>query len=75
MTATQRHRMPFHSHKAERQIVDGAGTQFDPQLVEAFKKVHPDFEKVRRTYHDELEGIHDLDFTQRSAPYSQIRKA
>jgi len=75
MTATQRHRMPFHTHKAERQIIDAAGAQFDPQLVEAFKTVQRDFEKVRRTYHDELEGIHDLDFTQRSAPFSQMRKA
>jgi len=75
MTATQRHRMPFHTHKAERQILDAAGAQFDPQLVEAFKKVQRDFEKVRRTFHDELEGIHDLDFTQRSAPFNQIRKA
>jgi len=74
MTATQRHRTPFHTHKAERQILDAAGTQFDPQLVEAFKKVQRDFEKVRRTFHDELEGIHDLDFTQRSAPYNLIRK-
>ena len=75
MTATQRHRMPFHTHKAERQIVEAAGTQFDPQLVDAFKKVQRDFEKVRRTFHDELEGIHDLDFSQRSAPFSAIRKA
>jgi putative two-component system response regulator len=64
MTATQRHRSPFHSYKAERQIVDAAGTQFDPQLVAAFKNVMRDFEKVKRTFHDELEGIHDLDFTQ-----------
>ena len=67
MTATQRHRTPFHTHKAERQIIEGSGTQFDPELVNAFKNVVRDFEKIKRTFHDELEGIHDLDFTQRTA--------
>ena len=42
-------------------------TQFDPELVAAFKNVVRDFEKIKRTFHDELEGIHDLDFTQRTA--------
>ncbi len=64
MTATQRHRSPFHAYKAERQIIEGSGSQFDPQVVAAFKNVTRDFEKVKRTFHDELEGIHDLDFTQ-----------
>ncbi len=63
MTATQRHRSPFHSYKADRQIIEAAGTQFDPQIVAAFKNLTREFEKVRRTFHDELEGIHDLDFT------------
>ena len=67
MTATQRHRTPYHPHKAERQIIEGSGTQFDPELVSAFKNVARDFEKIKRTFHDELEGIHDLDFTQRTA--------
>ena len=67
MTATQRHRTPYHTHKAERQIVEGSGAQFDPQLVNAFKNVARDFEKIKRTFHDELEGIHDLDFSQRTA--------
>ncbi|MGH8676076.1 MAG: HD domain-containing phosphohydrolase [Burkholderiales bacterium] len=75
MTATQRHRSPFHTHKAERQIIEASGTQFDPQLVTAFKNVSRDFEKIRRTFHDELEGIHDLDFTQRTAPFKASRKA
>jgi len=63
MTATQRHRSPFHSQKAERQIIEASGAQFDPQVVAAFKNVTREFEKVKRTFHDELEGIHDLDFT------------
>ena len=67
MTATQRHRTPFHTHKAERQIIEAGGTQFDPQLVNAFKNIARDYEKIRRTFHDELEGIHDLDFTERTA--------
>jgi cyclic di-GMP phosphodiesterase len=67
MTATQRHRTPFHTHKAERQIIEASGTQFDPQLASAFKNIARDFEKIRRTFHDELEGIHDLDFTERTA--------
>ena len=67
MTATQRHRTPFHAHKAERQIIEGSGSQFDPQLVNAFKNVVRDFDKIKRTFSDELEGIHDLDFTQRTA--------
>ena len=75
MTATQRHRSPFHSQKAERQIIDASGTQFDPQLVSAFRNVLRDFEKVRRTFHDELEGIHDLDFTHGTAPLKAATKA
>ena len=74
MTATQRHRSPFHSYKAERQITEAAGTQFDPEIVAAFKNVMRDFEKVKRTFHDELEGIHDLDFTQAEPVAAQTRR-
>jgi hypothetical protein len=35
--------------------------------VNAFKNIARDYEKIRRTFHDELEGIHDLDFTERTA--------
>ena len=63
MTATQRHRSPMNTVDAAREVVAQEGKQFDPRLVAAFRKVVRQFEQVRAKYKDELEGIHDLDFS------------
>jgi len=62
MTATQRRRQPMSVDEAAKVIVSEAGKQFDPALVEAFKKALPEMKAVRDSIRDELEGIHNLDF-------------
>jgi len=63
MTATQRRRQPMSVEDAARVIVSEAGKQFDPAMVEAFKKALPKLAAVRKSIKDELEGIHNLDFS------------
>ncbi len=62
MTATQRRRQPMSVDEAAKVIVAEAGKQFDPALVDAFKKALPEMKAVRDSIRDELEGIHNLDF-------------
>lgn len=62
MTATQRHRQPMTVQEAGNTIVNEAGKQFDPAVVDAFRKVARKFVEVQRVIPDELAGIHDLDF-------------
>jgi putative two-component system response regulator len=68
MTATQRRRQPMSVEDAARVIVSEAGKQFDPAMVEAFKKALPKIAAVRKSIKDELEGIHNLDFRVPSKP-------
>jgi putative two-component system response regulator len=63
MTATQRRRQPMSVDDAAGVIVAEAGKQFDPAIVEAFKKALPKLAEVRKSIKDELEGIHNLDFS------------
>ena len=63
MTATQRHREPRSVEQAAAIIIGEAGKQFDPAVVAAFRKVLRRFGEVKRVIPDELEGIHDLDFS------------
>ncbi|CAN0155298.1 unnamed protein product, partial [Phaeothamnion confervicola] len=62
MTATQFHRDPMPVELAADEIARGAGKQFDPAMVEAFRKSLPAFRKVRDTYSDALGDMLDLDF-------------
>ena len=62
MTATQRRRQPMSVDDAAKVIISEAGKQFDPALIEAFKKALPEMKTVRDSIRDELEGIHNLDF-------------
>jgi putative two-component system response regulator len=66
MTATQFHRDPIPVDIAAQEIVRGAGKQFDPEIIEAFRKVLPAFRDVRETYADSLGDMLNLDFA--SAP-------
>jgi len=63
MTSTQRHREALSVTEAVSRIVQESGKQFDPQVVDAFKKQVHKLIEVKNMISDELEGIHDLDFT------------
>jgi putative two-component system response regulator len=62
MTSTQFHREPLPIERAAGEIERGAGTRYDPKLVEAFKKALPVMKKVRETYQDQLGDLINLDF-------------
>ncbi len=62
MTAAQLQRSPRSALEAVAKIADGAGSLFDPKLVEAFTKALPLMYKVRETYADDLGDLIDLDF-------------
>jgi len=63
MTSTQRYREPIATMEAAKRIAAESGKQFDPAVVGAFMKVVKQFDQVHSKYKDELEGIHDLDFS------------
>jgi len=67
MTSTQRHRQALPVSAAAARILQESGKQFDPQIVDAFKKKLHKMIEVKNIISDELEGIHDLDFTPDSA--------
>jgi putative two-component system response regulator len=62
MTSTQFFRDALPIERAEGEIMRGAGIQYDPKLVEAFKKALPVMKKVRDTYADQLGDLINLDF-------------
>jgi putative two-component system response regulator len=64
MTTTQRHRAALPHAEVAAVIKAGARTQFDPAIVEAFCKVEGRLADVQKTYCDELDGIHELDFVE-----------
>ncbi len=71
MTSTQFFREPLPIERAIGEIERGAGTKYDPKVVEAFKKALPVMKKVRETYADALGDLVNLDFapkTQAPAP-------
>lgn len=41
MTSTRAYRSALSSKEAYRRIIQGSGSQFDPKLIEVFKKVYP----------------------------------
>lgn len=63
MTSTRRHQQAMPVREAASRIVKESGKQFDPQVVDSFKKKLPMMMEVKNKISDELEGIHDLDFT------------
>src|SRR5688572_20127017 len=62
MTTTQFHRDAMPIERAIGEIERGAGTKYDPKLVEAFKKALPVMQRVRETYADKLGDLINLDF-------------
>jgi len=67
MTSTQFFRDPLPLERAAGEIERGAGTKYDPKLVEAFKKALPVMQKVRETYADQLGDLINLDFAPKTA--------
>jgi putative two-component system response regulator len=62
MTSTQFFREALPVERAEGEILRGAGSKYDPKLVEAFQKALPVMRKVRETYADQLGDLINLDF-------------
>jgi putative two-component system response regulator len=63
MTVTQFHREPRPPDLAGDEIIKGAGKQFDPTMVAAFKKALPEFRRIHATYADQLGDMLNLDFS------------
>ena len=68
MTSTQFFRDALPVDRAQEEIIRGAGTKYDPALVEAFKKALPVMKKVRETYADQLGDLINLDFAAGKPP-------
>ena len=67
MTTTQFHRDAMPVERAEGEITRGAGTKYDPRLVQAFSKALPVMKKVLEKYADQLGDMINLDFAPRTA--------
>ena len=67
MTSTQFFREAIPVDKAAEEIARGAGTKYDPKLIEAFNKALPVMKKVRETYSDALGDLINLDFSPKTA--------
>ncbi|UOQ86448.1 HD-GYP domain-containing protein [Gracilibacillus salinarum] len=52
MTSSRSYRAAMPLEKAYQNIVEGSGTQFDPDLVEVFKRVYPDWVRYHTSYHE-----------------------
>src|SRR5688572_13489029 len=63
MTTTQFHRDALTVEKAAEEILKGAGTKYEPAMVDAFRKALPVMKKVRDTYADQLGDLINLDFS------------
>jgi putative two-component system response regulator len=67
MTTTQFFRDALPLERAAGEIERGAGTKYDPKIVEAFKKALPVMKKVRETFSDALGDLINLDFAPKGA--------
>jgi putative two-component system response regulator len=63
MTTTQFYREPKSVDEAAREIEQGAGTRYDPKVVELFRKALPAIRKVHANLADQLGDIINLDFS------------
>jgi response regulator RpfG family c-di-GMP phosphodiesterase len=51
LTSKRCYKDAFSHAKARKIIVDGRGSQFDPEVVDAFLAQEKEFDRVRQTYH------------------------
>ena len=65
MTTTQFYREPRKPEVAAAEIVKGAGSKYDPRVVEAFRKALPAMQKVLAAYADALGDMINLDFAKK----------
>lgn len=65
MTTTQFYRDPRKPAEAAAEIEKGAGTKYDPRVVEAFRKAIPSMQKVLGTHSDQLGDMINLDFAKK----------
>jgi putative two-component system response regulator len=65
MTTTQFYREPRKPEAAAAEIVKGAGSKYDPRVVEAFRKALPAMQKVLAAYSDALGDMINLDFAKK----------
>ena len=56
MTSTRSYRAALSVEDAYKRIIEGSGSQFDPQLVEKFKQVYPLWIKIHDRLNTHLEG-------------------
>src|SRR5262249_53135770 len=63
MTTTQFYRAPKSIDEAAKEIEAGAGTRYDPKVVQAFTKALPAIRKVHAKLADSLGDIINLDFS------------
>jgi putative two-component system response regulator len=75
MTTTQFYRDAIAVERAEGEIIRGAGTKYDPKLVEAFKKALPVMKKVLEKYADQLGDMINLDFAPKTGAAAVKPKA
>jgi putative two-component system response regulator len=76
MTTTQFHREAMPVSQAATEVMRGAGTRYDPRMVEAFRKALPEMKKVRDAIPDDLDDIINLDFVQHDAkPEPKVAQA
>ena len=68
LTVTRYHQEPLSIDGAATLIERASGTQFDPQIVEAFKQVLPEMRTIRDSYSDQLGDLVDLDFASAAKP-------
>ncbi|ATP40664.1 metal-dependent phosphohydrolase [Solibacillus sp. R5-41] len=50
MTSSRSYRPALQFEEAYQRILDGQGSQFDPQLIELFKQVYPQWMQISKTY-------------------------
>lgn len=50
MTSSRSYRPALQFEVAHQRILDGQGSQFDPQLIELFKQIYPDWVQISKTY-------------------------
>ncbi|MEK5077555.1 HD-GYP domain-containing protein [Solibacillus sp. FSL W7-1436] len=50
MTSSRSYRPALEFEVAYQRILEGQGSQFDPQMVKLFKQIYPDWVKISKTY-------------------------